>query len=225
MYANVSQGTQWNFLHVSEEDLEAQKGEVSHPRSPGRSRAEPDSNPGPLLLTTDSLGRLPQDEISWYKTLPSTRAPLPWGLQRGSLIVNEPVFSLTSPLAMINTQWPSLAYGDPDQDWPMGVPVACRPWCGFGCSWMKLRGTATAAFYLKESLLSCAETSIIRCHFSEWGHHKCPWSGELGIEVMFKALVVQWLRHCVLMAGGMSLIPGWGTKIPHAAWHVQKREK
>ena len=64
MYANVSQGTRWNFLHVSEEDSEAQKGEVSRPRSPGRLRAEPGLEPRTLGLTTDSLGRLPQEEIS-----------------------------------------------------------------------------------------------------------------------------------------------------------------
>ena len=63
VYANVSQGTQWNFLHVSEEDLEAQVGEcpVQVPLA-GREQSQ-DSNPGPLLLTTDSLGRL-QEEIS-----------------------------------------------------------------------------------------------------------------------------------------------------------------
>ena len=32
------------------------------------------------------------------------------------------------------------------------------------------------------------------------------------------SLEVQWLRLCALNAGGMGLIPGQGTKIPHAAW-------
>ena len=37
------------------------------------------------------------------------------------------------------------------------------------------------------------------------------------------SLAVQWLiRLCISNAGGMGLIPGWGTKIPHAAQHVQK---
>ena len=31
------------------------------------------------------------------------------------------------------------------------------------------------------------------------------------------SLVVQWLRLCASNAGGTGLIPGWGTKIPHAA--------
>ena len=30
------------------------------------------------------------------------------------------------------------------------------------------------------------------------------------------SLVVQWLRPQTSTAGGMGLIPGWGTKIPHA---------
>ena len=29
-------------------------------------------------------------------------------------------------------------------------------------------------------------------------------------------LVVQWLRICLAMQGDLGLIPGWGTKIPHA---------
>ena len=31
------------------------------------------------------------------------------------------------------------------------------------------------------------------------------------------SLAVQWLRLCAPNAGGTGLIPGWGTKIPHAA--------
>ena len=30
---------------------------------------------------------------------------------------------------------------------------------------------------------------------------------------------VQWLRLRGSTAGGVGLIPGWGTKIPHAPWH------
>ena len=36
-------------------------------------------------------------------------------------------------------------------------------------------------------------------------------------------LPVQWLRLWALTAGGMGLIPGWGTKIPHAMWCSQKK--
>ena len=36
---------------------------------------------------------------------------------------------------------------------------------------------------------------------------------------------VQWLRLCTSNAGGMGLIPGWGTKIPHAAQHSQKKKR
>ena len=37
------------------------------------------------------------------------------------------------------------------------------------------------------------------------------------------SLVVQWVRLCTPNAGGRGLIPGWGTKIPHAAWSGQKK--
>ena len=36
------------------------------------------------------------------------------------------------------------------------------------------------------------------------------------------SLAVQWLGHCTSTAGGMGLIPGWGTKILHATWCDQK---
>ena len=41
-------------------------------------------------------------------------------------------------------------------------------------------------------------------------------------------LVVQWLGLCaftVSTAGGMGLIPGWGTKIPHATCFGQKTKQ
>ena len=34
--------------------------------------------------------------------------------------------------------------------------------------------------------------------------------------------MVQWFGVCTSNAGGMGSIPGWGTKIPHAAWHGKK---
>ena len=36
---------------------------------------------------------------------------------------------------------------------------------------------------------------------------------------------VQLLRLCASNAGGVGSIPGWGTRIPHAAWHGQKKKK
>ena len=36
------------------------------------------------------------------------------------------------------------------------------------------------------------------------------------------SLAVQWLRLCACTAGGMGLIPGRGTKIPHATGRSQK---
>ena len=38
-------------------------------------------------------------------------------------------------------------------------------------------------------------------------------------------LVVQWFRLCASNAGGMGLIPGWGTKIPHATWRGKKKKR
>ena len=37
--------------------------------------------------------------------------------------------------------------------------------------------------------------------------------------------MVQWLRHHASNAGGVSLIPGWGPKIPRAAWCSQNRKE
>ena len=38
-------------------------------------------------------------------------------------------------------------------------------------------------------------------------------------------LVVQWLRHHVFTSGSTDFIPGRGSKIPHAVWHSQKKNK
>ena len=35
----------------------------------------------------------------------------------------------------------------------------------------------------------------------------------------------RWLRLYASNAGGAVSVPGWGTKIPHAAWYGQKEEK
>ena len=35
--------------------------------------------------------------------------------------------------------------------------------------------------------------------------------------------MVQWLRLLTSKVGGMGLIPGWGTKVPHATWRGQKK--
>ena len=39
------------------------------------------------------------------------------------------------------------------------------------------------------------------------------------------SLVVQWLRLCVSNAGGVGLIPGQGTKIPHICLAVGQKKK
>ena len=39
------------------------------------------------------------------------------------------------------------------------------------------------------------------------------------------SLAVQWLGLCTSTAGSMGSIPGWGTKMPQAAQHSQKKKK
>ena len=41
--------------------------------------------------------------------------------------------------------------------------------------------------------------------------------------VFATSLTVQWLRLCAYIAGGVGLIPGWGTNIPHAVRCGQKK--
>ena len=36
--------------------------------------------------------------------------------------------------------------------------------------------------------------------------------------------MIQWLRLHASNAGGMDLIPAWGTKILHATWHGQNKK-
>lgn len=38
------------------------------------------------------------------------------------------------------------------------------------------------------------------------------------------SLVVQLLRFCTYNVEGLGLIPDWGTMIPHATWHNQKKK-
>ena len=47
----------------------------------------------------------------------------------------------------------------------------------------------------------------------------------LKILIRGTCLVVQWLGLCASTSENMGLIPGWGTKIPHAPWHSQKKKK
>ena len=39
------------------------------------------------------------------------------------------------------------------------------------------------------------------------------------------SLVVQWLRLCPSNAGGASLTPGWGIKIPQATGGIAKKKE
>ena len=44
----------------------------------------------------------------------------------------------------------------------------------------------------------------------------------LSIYSIRTSLAIQWVRFSVSSARGMSLISGWGTKIPHATWSSQE---
>ena len=51
-----------------------------------------------------------------------------------------------------------------------------------------------------------------------------------GISALIKeapgtSLAVQWLRHHASTAGGMGLIPGWGTRIPYTMWPKGRKKK
>ena len=51
---------------------------------------------------------------------------------------------------------------------------------------------------------------------------------ELGVRLKVRQgtfLAVQWLRLLASTTGGAGSIPGWGTKIPHAAQCGQKEKK
>ena len=41
-------------------------------------------------------------------------------------------------------------------------------------------------------------------------------------QIVSTSLVAQWLRLQVSIAGGLGLIPGRGSKIPHAVWHSKE---
>ena len=56
-----------------------------------------------------------------------------------------------------------------------------------------------------------SDTSFIYDAYCQTSIYKC-------------SLEVQWLRLCTSNAGGMSSIPGWGTGIPHAVLHSQKKQ-
>ena len=40
---------------------------------------------------------------------------------------------------------------------------------------------------------------------------------------LWTSLAVQWLELCAFTAEGLGSVPGWGTEIPQAMWHGQRR--
>ena len=77
------------------------------------------------------------------------------------------------------------------------------------------KGCICLYFWLFPHLCSNVETTKSRLAQGKWltkpkSIQKYSLSGT--------SSVVQWLRLRASTAGGTGLIPGWGTKIPHAAW-------
>ena len=83
-----------------------------------------------------------------------------------------------------------------------------NPWLGKLRS-HKLCGTA------KKKKKRERESKFLNSFVSQLSHLK------IGIGTSF---VVQWLRLCAPIAGGMSSIPGWETRIPHATGHDLKKK-
>ena len=54
------------------------------------------------------------------------------------------------------------------------------------------------------------------------GDRVSVWEDE---KVLGSSLAAQWLRLCMVIAKGMGLIPGQGTKISHASSAAKKRGK
>ena len=69
-----------------------------------------------------------------------------------------------------------------------------------------------------DGVLVCVSMCICACCVSpHWWTGERVWIYELLKEIIGTSLVVQWLRIHLPMQGAWGLIPGWGTKIPHAA--------
>ena len=60
---------------------------------------------------------------------------------------------------------------------------------------------------------------------STWRHLFGSFRKLVRINSLGNSLVVQWLALCASTAGGMGLIPGQGTKIPHARGAARKKKK
>ena len=58
-----------------------------------------------------------------------------------------------------------------------------------------------------------------------WEREKCFFTASIENNQWGNSPVAQWLELPILTAKGLGLIPGWGTKIPHAVWCGQKKLK
>ena len=84
-----------------------------------------------------------------------------------------------------------------------------------------------SSLFLKPWLLPCLPKKLVPImeHFlSLWHYQFSFWTVSFSLTYR-TSLVVQWLKLFTSNAGGVGLIPGWGTKIAHAAEHGQKWKK
>ena len=84
-----------------------------------------------------------------------------------------------------------------------------------------------SSLFLKPWLLPCLpkkSVPIMEHLLSLWPYQFSFWTVSFSLTYR-TSLEVQWLRPFTSNAGGVGLIPGWGTKIPHAAEHGQKVKK
>ena len=100
------------------------------------------------------------------------------------------------------------------------------PWCTQGLHKLeKTSGEKRPIFWLYFiewwRYRSCLVGKLrLHCRTLPWGR----WEGNYQKGgAPGSSLAVQWLRLCTSSAGGEGSIPGYGTKIPHAVQHSQKK--
>ena len=87
---------------------------------------------------------------------------------------------------------------------------------------LSLRGCVILVTVLNFSPFT-REMARVKAHTSQGCRKESIHSCIEGLRGNF--LAVQWLGLFTFTAVGLGSVPGWGAKIPQAAWHSQKRRK